>query len=288
MTRPLWKGIISFGLVNMPVLLYPADSHFDLHFHLLDSRDNARVRYARINAETGLEVPWEDVVKAYEYEKGMYVIVKDDELENLAVKNPKTIEIEDFVDTASIESVYYDKPYYLVPDKRGEKAYVLLRETLKATKKTGIAKIMIRTREYLAAVMPYQYALAIMLLRYDQELRKLTEFDIPTENIKHFNISTREIDLAKQLIDSMTRPWQPSRYRDDYQIAVKNWLEEQINAKEKPKHGKLKHDKTSPTVKTNVVDIMSLLKKSLAKKSTSKKEPVKEKAKKTSSHKRSK
>lgn len=287
MARPLWKGVISFGLVNMPVVLYPAESNFDLHFHLLDSRDHARVRYSRINAETGLEVPWEDVVKAYEYEKGEYVVIKDGELENLAVKNAKTIEIEDFVDTTSIDSVYFNKPYYLVPDKRGEKAYVLLRETLKATKKTAIAKIMLRTKEYLAAVIPYHYALAIILLRYDQELRKLTEFDIPSDDIKHFKITSREIDLAKQLVDSMTRSWQPSHYHDDYQIAVKNWLEEQIDAKDKPTHAKSKH-KHSPTVKTNVVDIMSLLKKSLAKKSTSKKEPIKAKVKKISSHKRAK
>lgn len=274
MTHPLWKGSISFGLVNIPVALYPGESRFDVHFRMLDSRNHAPIHYERINEETGEIVPWEKVVKAYQYEGDQYVIVDDKELTSLNDKTLQTIEILDFVAKKSIDTVFYDKPYFLVPDKRGVKGYVLLREILQDTEKVGIARVLIRTREYLAAVLPYETALVINILRYSRELRSAKEFDLPIEDLKKQKISNKEIALAKQLVDSMTVNWNPERYKDDYQLALHKWLEEKIKAQTQGKRIKKKAKTTKKAAASNVLDFMSLLKQSLDKKTVSKK-PVK-------------
>lgn len=259
--RPLWKGAISFGLVNIPVVLYPAESKFDLHFHLIDSRDNARIRYQRINTDTGEEVPWHDIAKAYEYEKGNYVVLTEKEMAKITHANTQTIEIDSFVDRKSVDSIYFEKPYYIVPDKRGEKGYALLREILLTTKKIGIAKVAIRSRTHIAAVIPFDNALIVNILRYDAELRKPTEFDIPENNIKHYKISTKELSLSKKLVESMTVRWNPKRHQDEDTIMLRNWLEHKIP-------DKTTTAKTKKRAKTqgNIVDIVGLLKKSLSEK----------------------
>src|ERR1043166_6522934 len=152
MPRPTWKGHITFGLVNIPVNLYPAEQRTDLELHMLDSRDHKRVRYERVNEDTGQEVPWNDVVRGYEYSDGNYVVLTDTELKKAAPEQTKSIEIEGFVDADQIDLMYYDKPYYLEPAKGGEKGYVLLREVLKESRKIGISKVVIRTRQYIAAL----------------------------------------------------------------------------------------------------------------------------------------
>src|SRR5262245_2347310 len=177
MARPIWQGQIAFGLVNIPVGLYSVERRTDVNFHLVDSRNSARVRYERVNEETGEEVPWDKVAKAYEYDGGNYVVLSDKEVEKAVVEMTKTIEIERFVELEEIDPLYFSKPYYLVPTKGGDKGYVLLREAMADSGRAGICQVVIRTRQYLAAVVARGNALVLDLLRYDAELRKPDEFD---------------------------------------------------------------------------------------------------------------
>jgi DNA end-binding protein Ku len=220
MPRPTWKGQIAFGLVNVPVMLYPAEQRSDLSFHLVDSRDSGRVRYQRVNEETGEEVPWEKVAKAYEYKSGNYVVLTDEELESAAVEMTRTIEIEQFVDLDDIDPLYFDKPYYLVPDKSGEKGYVLLRKALEHANKAGIARVVIRTRQYLAAVVARHNALMLDLLRYTHELRTSKDFDLPGQDLRKYKITQKEVALAGQLLNGMSAEWKPESFKDEYHDAL--------------------------------------------------------------------
>lgn len=259
MQRPIWKGHISFGLVNIPVTLYSAEKRTELHFHLLDSRNKARVRYERINDETGKEVPWNEIVKAFEVDQDNYVILKDEDFKRAAPKAVKTIEIEDFVNLSEIDYMYFEKPYILVPDKFGEKGYVLLRESLKKEKKVGIAKIVIRSKQYLAAVLACKNMLMIILLRFAQELRKADEFTLPEEDLKKYRITERELKMAAQLIEGMTNKWKPENYHDEYREALMQWIEEKA-IQGKPKRTRKTKEKEEPG---KVIDFMQLLKDSL-------------------------
>lgn len=262
MSRPIWKGHITFGLVNIPVVLHSAEKQFDLHFRLLDSRNHARVRYERINEETGEEVPWSDIVKGYEYEDGRYVILGEEDFEKVAVEVNKAVEIENFVDGRQIGYVYFDKPYYLVPDKKGEKGYVLLREVLRRTKKVGIAKVVIRTRQYLAALLPEGNMLVLDLLRFKQEIKDAAELEVPDQNIKSYKISEKELTLAQQLVESMSTDWRPEQYQDEYRDALMKWIEK------KSKSGATavaasSEEKEEEERGGKVIDMMALLKKSV-------------------------
>lgn len=261
MPRPIWRGQISFGLVNVPVSLYPATQKTELHFHLLDSRDMKRVRYERINEETGHEVPWNDVVKAYEYDKGNYVVMKESELKSAAAENTEIIQIENFIAIKDLDCIYFDKPYYLIPEPKAEKGYVLLREALIKTKTAGIAKVVIRTRQYLSVLMPYHGGLLLNLLHFAQEFRNIRDFDIPTEAISKYKISAQEIKIAEQLITAMIEPWDPSQYHDEYRDKLMHWIQQRI------KTGKKTVSHKPESVKpTKVIDFMSLLKKSVQQK----------------------
>ncbi len=261
MSRPIWKGHITFGLVNIPVVLHSADKQFDLQFRLLDSRNHARVRYERINEETGEEVPWSEIVKGYEYEDGRYVILGEEDFAKVAVEVNKAVEIENFVDGKQIGYVYFDKPYYLVPDKKGEKGYVLLREVLRRTKKVGIAKVVIRTRQYLAALLPEGNMLVLDLLRFQQEIKDPAELDVPDQNIKSYKISEKELTLAQQLVESMSTDWRPEQYQDEYRDALMKWIEKksQSGATAKVASSEEKEEETGG----KVIDMMALLKKSV-------------------------
>jgi DNA end-binding protein Ku len=261
MPHAIWKGHISFGLVNIPVVLHSAEKSFELHFKMLDKRNLSPIQYQRVNVENGKEVPWESIVKGYEIEPGKFVVLNDEDFAKVALENLKTIEIEDFVPAKEIDPIYFDKPYYLLPDKRGDKGYVLLREILRDTKKVGIARVMIRTRQYLAAIMPYDDAIIVSILRYPQELRKPSEFELPTKNIKEYKISKKEIEIAEQLIDTMTVAWKPSRYHDSYHDELLAWI--QKKAKSGKKSVVIKSTKVLAAKNTNVVDFMELLKKSI-------------------------
>lgn len=261
MSRPIWKGFITFGLVNIPVVLYSAEKKQGVQFKLVDSRDKAKIHYERINERTGREVPWKDVAKGYEYDENNYILVNENDLKSIAGENSKTIDIECFVDKNSLDTTDFDKPYYLVPDKKGEKGYVILHETLKDTKKVGIARVFIHTRQYLAALMPYEDMLLLNLLRYHQEIRKTSEFDLPSMSLKAHKITTKEMEVAKQLVASMTEKWNPAKFKNEYQQKLHDWIEERVQDEGKPR--KRKKSTVAEPKKTNVVNFVDILKKSL-------------------------
>lgn len=264
-SRPIWKGSISFGLVMIPVTLFPTDNHTALHFHLLDKRNNARIRYERINEETGKPVPWHEVAKAYEFEKGNYVIIDELELEKTAYKNYDSIEIENFLDKNAIDSLYFEKAYYLSPGKQGIKGYALLHKALEMSKKIGIAKVVIRSRQHLAAVMPFQNILVLNLLRFPEEVKNYKEFQIPENDIKTYKLSAKEIEMADRLVKSMSGKWDPKQYHDENRELLQNWIDKKI------KSGKSIAEPTTEKTKQKqksgkVIDFMALLKKSIQEK----------------------
>src|SRR5437588_5372539 len=229
MSRPIWKGHISFGLVNVPVVLSAAERRADLSFRMIDSRNSARIRYERVNEETGEEVPWDKIVKGYEYDDGNYVLLSEEELQNASPELTKTIEIEQFVDLADIDIRYFERPYMLVPDKKGEKGYVLLREAIAKSGKAGIAKVVIRGRQYLAALIPQGNAMVLELLRFHQELIDISEFDLPNGDLRSYGVQKKEIELAEKLIDGMTAKWNPSKYHDEYRDALMKLVQRKID-----------------------------------------------------------
>ncbi|AAM39423.1 Ku protein [Xanthomonas campestris pv. campestris] len=262
MARPIWTGTLSFGLLNVPVSLMSGERKVDLHFRMLDSRDKKPIRFERVNADTGDEVPWKEIVKAFEYDKGSYVIVEEQDIRSAAPESHETVEVETFVDAADIDPRYFEKPYILVPGKKAEKGYVLLRETMRDTGKVGIAKVVIRTREYLAAVMPQGDALILLLLRYQQEVVDPEDFKLPSGAVSEYRITAKEQEMAKQLIESMSGRWQPEDYHDEFRGKLEQILRKRIQAKGGTTQV---DDEPAPheDATTNVVDFMSLLQKSL-------------------------
>jgi DNA end-binding protein Ku len=262
MARPIWTGTLSFGLLNVPIRLMTAERRVDLHFRMLDQRNNQPVRYERVNAESGDEVPWKDIVKAYEYSKGNYVVLEESDIRNAAAEAHETVEIDTFIDAGQLTPAYFEKPYFLVPGKKAEKGYVLLRETLKRTGKIGIARVVIRTREYLCAVMPQDDALMLILLRFPQELVSEEEYALPDKAVSEYRISDRELDMAGELIESMSGKFEPEHYRDEFRERLTAVIEQRLKSKgvtttleeEEPAHA---------NATTNVVDFMALLKKSI-------------------------
>ncbi|MCC4621403.1 Ku protein [Xanthomonas cassavae CFBP 4642] len=262
MARPIWTGTLSFGLLNVPVSLMSGERKVDLHFRMLDSRDKKPIRFERVNADTGDEVPWKEIVKAFEYDKGSYVIVEEQDIRSAAPESHETVEVETFVNAADIDPRYFEKPYILVPGKKAEKGYVLLRETLRDTGKVGIAKVVIRTREYLAAVMPQGDALILLLLRYQQEVVDPQDYKLPAGAVGDYRITAKEQQMARQLIESMSGTWRPEDYHDEFRGKLEKILRKRIQAK----GGTTKVEAEPPPhedATTNVVDFMSLLQKSL-------------------------
>jgi len=264
MERAIWKGYITFGLVNIPVSLISAEINSAPHLHMLDKRNQARVHYQIINNETDEVVPRDQIVKAFEYEKENYVVLTDEELKQVAIEATQTIDIINFVDKDAVGNEYFIKPYFLMPEKKGEKGYVLLREALRKTNKIGIAKVVIRTRQHLAALMAYEDALLLELLRYSDEVHSVEEYNFPNEGLSKYKITEQEIKLSEQLIQTMVAEWDPSIYHDDYRTALMQVVEEKLASKtgEIPSHKK-------PKLKAadNVIDFVSIIKKSLEEKS---------------------
>ncbi|MFP4417969.1 MAG: Ku protein [Chitinivibrionales bacterium] len=260
MARSIWKGAISFGLVNVPVGLYAAESRSDVHFTMLDSRNKAHVRYQRVNEITGEQVPWDAVVKAYEYDDGDFVVVTDEDFKRASVEATQTVEIEDFVDKGAVDYVYFDKPYYLVPGKKGEKGYVLLRETLRRTNKVGIARVVIRSKEHLAALIPEGNALVLDLIRFKQELRDPSEYNLPGENLDEYKVSPKEIDMAEKLVEAMSSEWEPDKYHDKYQEKLMEYIEQKIR---EGRGEEVPEPTPAPEPQARVIDMMDLLKQSV-------------------------
>jgi DNA end-binding protein Ku len=293
MARPIWTGTLSFGLLNVPIRLMTAERKVDLHFRMLDQRSNTPIRYERVNADSGDEVPWKDVVKAFEYSKGNYVVLDEKDIRSAASESHETVEIDTFVDAGSIAPTYFEKPYFLVPAKKAEKGYVLLRETLKKTKRVGIARVVIRTREYLAAVMPQDDALLLILLRYPQELVDAADYSLPDKAASSYRITPRELAMAGDLIESMSGDWKPGDYRDEFRDKLRKVIEKRLKTKGVTATVEEDDDNVAEDATTNVVDFMALLKKSIASKhrtpakKTVKKTPAKKTAAKKSSAKKS-
>ncbi|MFA6044068.1 MAG: Ku protein [Phycisphaerales bacterium] len=257
--RPIWKGHISFGLVSVPVTLYPAEERTDLQLHMVDSRNHARVKYERVNAETGEEVPWDQIVKGYEYHEGSYVLIGEADLKKAAPEATRTVDIEAFVNQADIDPMYFDKPYFLEPSKGGEKGYALLRETLRETKKVGIAKVVIRTRQYLAAMSPRRQVLMLDLLRYKGEIRSEKDLSLPG-TLAEVGVSKAELKMAHMLVGSMSQKWDPDQYSDRYRDALMKWIQQKVKAGEieQAPHFDVDDDAPAP------INLMEALKKSIA------------------------
>lgn len=266
MARPIWNGTISFGLLNVPVQLYSGERTVDLHFRMLDSRDNSPVRYERVNSETGEEVPWKEIVKGFEYSKGSYVVIDEEDIRKAAPESTETVEIEAFVARDEIDPMFFEKPYYLVPTKKAEKGYVLLREVLAKTGRVGISRVVIRTRQYLAALSPRGAALMLDLMRFPQEIVKADEFTLPTGNSKSYRVTPQEVAMATQLIEAMTKKWNPDDYQDEFRAQLRKIIDEQVARQTGKKvRARKQEEAVSPEATTNVVDFMELLKRSLEK-----------------------
>jgi len=256
MPRAIWKGNISFGLVNIPIALYPATRREELKFRLLRKSDLSPVNYKRVAEKDGREVPWDQIVKGYEYEKGKYVVLKDEDFQRVDLEATQTVDIQEFVDQSEIDPVFFYKPYYLEPQKGGDKAYALLRDALKKSGKVGIAKVVIKTREYLAGVKPEDGALVLELMHFAEELADTGRLRLP----KNVNLGKREMEMATALIKSMSARWNPKKYRDEFRQALMEVIEKKIES-----GGKEIEEKPKKAPKpTKVIDLVSVLQKSLA------------------------
>ena len=263
MPRALWKGAISFGLVHVPVALYPAARADELGFDMLDKRDMAHIGYKRYNKETGKEIERENIVKGLEYESGHYVVLSDEEIRGANVKMAQTVEIVAFVNAADISPTYYETPYYLAPTARGEKVYTLLRETLKREKKVGIAYVVIQTKQHLAALMPIGDILVLNTLRWATEVRAHDELAVPTGGIKSAGLRDQEIKMASQLVESMTEEWKPEQYKDTFRDELLKMVEGKVKKGETQQVNEPPPDPSERT-SAKVIDLTELLKRSLA------------------------
>jgi len=251
--RALWKGAISFGLVTIPVSLYPATRREELKFRLLRKTDQSPVDYRRVAEADGKEVPWNQIVKGYEYEKGKFVVIKEEDFARVDVEATQTVNIINFVALDEVNPLLFYKPYYLEAGKGGDKAYVLLRDALTESGKIAIATVVIRTRQHLAAVKPQKKGLMLELMHFPEELLDSSEFKEPVEK----TVEKAEMQMAKQLIQSMTSTWNPDQYTDEYHKALEKMIEEKVE------HGE---EASAPTPKkkpSNVVDLVSALQASL-------------------------
>jgi DNA end-binding protein Ku len=254
MPRAIWKGAISFGLVNIPVGLYSATrSGNDIRLRMLRDSDQSPIRYKRVAEADEKEVPWENIIKGYEYEKGQYVIVTPEDFERVNVASNQTVDIREFVELSEIDPMFFDQPYFLAPEKGGDKAYALLRDALQQSGKVGIAKVVIKTREHLAAVKPLGKALVLELMHFADELADPTELSLPS-----VEVGKKELAMAQQLIDTMSEKWQPEKWKDEYREALMKLIEEKVSAPSQTA--------TAPKASrkpTNVVDLVSVLQESL-------------------------
>jgi DNA end-binding protein Ku len=252
--RAIWKGSISFSLITIPVSLYPATRRDELAFRSLRGSDMSPVNYKRVAEADGQEVPWDQIVKGYEYEKGKFVLIKDEDFKRADVEATQSVDIVDFVKLQEINPIFFDKPYYLEPEKRGGKAYALLLEALRRTGMVGIAKVVIRTRQHLASVKPQQNVLVLELMHFAEEIVDAGELKLPELP----GVGSKELDLAINLVGRMSAKWEPDKYKDEYRHALLSIIQDKIEHGEQtgPMEGK-------PKKATNVVDLVSVLQQSL-------------------------
>lgn len=252
--RSIWKGTISFGLVSIPVSLYPAIRREELQFRLLRGSDLSPVNYKRVAEKDGKEVPWKNIVKGYEYEKGKFVVLKEEDFKRVDVEATQTVEIKNFVEQADVDPLLFYKPYHLEAGKGGGKAYILLRDALVKSGKIAIAHVVIKTRQHLAAIKPQDKNLMLELMHFPDELRDKSELKAPEGKAP----AKAEINMAEKLIESMTTPWKPEQYQDEYRQSLEKMIEEKVA------HGGTKPVKAAKTKRpTNVIDLVSVLQESL-------------------------
>lgn len=252
--RAIWKGSISFGLVNIPIALFPATRREELKFQLLRKKDHSPINYKRVAEVDGEEVPWDEIVKGFQYEKGRFVVLEEEDLERVPIEATQTVNITTFVDLAEVNPAFFYKPYFMEPEKGADKAYVLLRDALVKTGKIGIATVVLKTRQYLAAVKPQEPGLILELMHFAEELVDVGEFKVPQST----KAGEKELKMAETLIESMSGPWKPEEFRDEYKEAVKKIIDEKIENPEAKPSAPLPKRKA-----TNVIDLVEVLQKSL-------------------------
>lgn len=270
MAKVIWKGVIAFGLVHVPVAVHPSTATHELQLSLLDRRDLSPVGYQRINAQTGEPIAAADVVRGYEYEQGRYVVVGEEDLRQANIAATHTVDIFAFVELSEVAPYFFDTPYYLEPGKAGEKGYALLREALRRSGRVGLANVVIRTRQHLAVVVPLGRALVLNTLRFADEIRPAEELELPEDNLKRLGIASGEVEMAMRLVDMMSAPWTPERYQDTYRRDLLERIRHKIDAGQAPAEA----EPEPPGVQAmppeppasggaDVVDLMAMLRRSL-------------------------
>ena len=261
MPRAIWKGAISFGLVHVPVSLYPGSSESGIDFDWLDQRTMDPVGYKRINKRTGKEIEREHIVKGVKADNGEYVILSEDEIRAAYPKTTQTIEIEGFVKAPEIPFVYLDRPYYLEPASKGEKVYALLREAMAASGVIGIARVVMHTKEHLAALVPSGAGLVLNTLRWSNEIRDMDALELPAAGQQAAKLKDSELKMAEQLIGDMTVAWKPADFTDHFADAVHALVQKRVAAGKTEKVEPIEADESPKT--SNVIDLTALLKQSL-------------------------
>jgi DNA end-binding protein Ku len=262
MPRVVWKGAIVFGLVHIPVSLYPASSAKGLDLALLDKRDFAPVGYQRINKRTGKPVAPQDIVKGYQYEDDQYVVVSEEDMRQANVEATQTVDIQSFVEAAAVPPYFFDTPYYLEPGRRGEKGYALLRETLRKSGRVGLAKVVIRVRQHLAALLPFGDVLLLNTLRYADEIRPVGELKLPEGSLEKVGVTKRELEMAQRLVEDMSEDWAPEQYHDTYRADLLARIEAKVEKGQTHEVTEAEEGAPAPT-RGEVVDLMAMLKRSL-------------------------
>jgi DNA end-binding protein Ku len=252
MARPLWKGTLSFGLVSIPVEMYTAVRDLGPHFHFLRKSDKSRIGFQKIAKDDGKPVSKDELVKGYEYQKGHYIVLTPEDFETAAVKRNSRIDLLDFVQNDEVDDRYFNKPYYLLPSKGGEKAYALLREALRQSGRVGIAKVVMRDKPHLAAIETIKDAIVLSTMRFREELVPVADYDFPKGEIRK-----PELQMAQQLIEGLAAEWDPDKYTDEY----RRNLMEIIEAKRKRQKPEL--ERQEPEADAKVVDLMERLRRSL-------------------------
>jgi DNA end-binding protein Ku len=282
MQKSLWKGAISFGLVHVPVQMFSAeDRGHELDLTMLDKRDFAPIGYKRVNKDTGKEVDWDDIVKGYEYEKDRFVVLSPEDLRRANVEATQTIDIMTFVESGDVPVVYYEHPYYLTPDKGGEKVYALLREALNRSGKVGIAQVVIRARQHLVALLPMGDMIVMNTLRYPDEIRSVDDFELPRSNSRKLALQEKEIEMALALVKGMAGEFEPGQYHDTYREDVMALVQRKIKANQTRVITEAEPEEEAPARGDNIVDLMALLRESIesrAGKAAAKKAPARKTA----------
>ena len=263
MPRAIWKGAISFGLVYIPVELQSALRSGTIDLDLLDSRDFSPVGYQRINKRTGAVVAWGDIVKGYQYKKGDYVALSDEDFRQANVQASQTVEIHSFTQGTDIPPEFYETPYYLVPSKGGEKGYTLLRETLQESGKVAVGSLVMRARQHLCIIRAEERALMLITLRFADEIKAQDELELPAPNSKAARVSPREVAMAERLVEEMSAPWRPQDYRDTYREDLMRRIHEKIRKKQTHVLTQKEKQPRDERKSAEVIDLMSVLKKSL-------------------------